>query len=523
MVVLALAIPLGLFFDLDHEHVYSFSGHNYGIGPQYLVHLPGSILKATAFPDFSAIATSTSIKYIVMFTLIGSIESILSALAVDTLDPERKPSNLNRDLFALGVANLVGAFIGALPVISEIVRSKANVDAGAKSPRANFSHAAILLLFVVALPALLSEIPLASLAAILVFVGFRLASPKEFHHVYRLGFDQLAVFIATLVVTLASDLLVGVACGFALELILNAARGATPLRMAKTKVERFDENDVVMVRVRGVAAFPCLVSLQRSLSVLSPEIKTVRVDLSETAFVDHTFLSRLHGMAGEWPTATHRPGRAQTHERAPACRAKKGRVTEAPNCQAPIARAPFFSALGAPWMTQPECSSRSLCSMGHGANVAPPCRDYPVSCFAPDFRASPWLLVEELQPQVEVAAHRPLVARQQVVAQLAAVVPQVVHRVVVQLAVEPQVVAQLAVERQAAVVPRAVLMVLEARTKAAAAPRTPVVKPRVAAEAGVVRASSSFTALIGKTLSTTKTALRRRERVAPCIPRRAPT
>jgi MFS superfamily sulfate permease-like transporter len=239
-----------------------------------------------------------------MFTLIGSIESILSALAVDTLDPEKKPSNLNRDLLGLGVANLIGAFIGALPVISEIVRSKANVDAGAKSPRANFSHAAILLLFVVLLPRLLSEIPLASLAAILVFVGFRLASPKEFQHAYKLGFDQLAVFLTTLVVTLATDLLLGVASGFLLELALNAARGATPVSMAQTKVERFDENGVAMVRVRGVAAFPCLVSLQKNLLELPPTIQTVRVDLSETAFVDHTFLSRLHGMANEWPTAT---------------------------------------------------------------------------------------------------------------------------------------------------------------------------------------------------------------------------
>jgi MFS superfamily sulfate permease-like transporter len=304
MVVLAITIPLGLLFDLDHTHKYSLAGHAYEIGPTYLVHLPGSILKATAFPDFSSIASAISVKYIVMFTLIGTIESILSALAVDTLDPEKRPSNLNKDLFGLGIANLLGAFLGALPVISEIVRSKANVDAGAKSPRANFSHAAFLLLFVVAVPGLLSEIPLASLAAILVFVGFRLASPKEFQHAFKLGPDQLAVFLCTLLVTLAVDLLVGVASGFALELLLNALRGATPRRMAKTQVERVDHDGVALVTVRGVAAFPCLVAVQKLLNELSPEIHTVRVDLENTAFVDHTFLSRLHGMANEWPTAT---------------------------------------------------------------------------------------------------------------------------------------------------------------------------------------------------------------------------
>jgi MFS superfamily sulfate permease-like transporter len=144
------------------------------IGPESLVQLPGSLISAITFPDFSRIWSGASFKYIAMFTLVGSIESTLSVLAVDSMDPEKRPSNLNRDLFALGVGNLVASLLGGLPMISEIVRSKANVDSGAKSPLANVFHGLFLLLFVALAPGLLHHIPLAALAAMLVFTGTRL-------------------------------------------------------------------------------------------------------------------------------------------------------------------------------------------------------------------------------------------------------------------------------------------------------------------------------------------------------------
>src|SRR5205085_988008 len=125
LVVLAVAVPLGMVF---------------GLGPQLLVQLPANLFSAIAAPDFSHITSGVSIKYIIMFTLVGSVESLLSAAAVDAMDPKKRTTNLDKDMLALGIGNTVSAAIGGLPMISEIVRSKANVDAGATSPFANFFH-----------------------------------------------------------------------------------------------------------------------------------------------------------------------------------------------------------------------------------------------------------------------------------------------------------------------------------------------------------------------------------------------
>lgn len=304
MLVLCVAVPLGLAFDLDHAHTYTFAKHTYRVGPQYLVQLPGAILDAVAFPDFSHALTPTSIKYVVMFALVGTIESTLSVIAVDALDPAKRASNLNRDLLVVGIGNLLSAVIGGLPMISEIVRSKANIDAGAESRSANFFHGLFLLGFVSLVPDLLHRIPLAALAAMLVYTGARLASPHEFRHARELGLDQLALFLTTLLVTLATDLLVGVGVGLALKVVLHIARG-TPIRsFFNTDVDIERTNDVLQLRIRPAAIFASLIKVRRALEHMPAEIRKVVIDLREVRLVDHTFLERLHGMAGEWPNTT---------------------------------------------------------------------------------------------------------------------------------------------------------------------------------------------------------------------------
>lgn len=302
--VLALAVPFGLAFDLAHDHVYRFWGETYSLGPKALVTLPGSILDAIVFPDFSQIGSTASLKYIAMFALVGTIESSLTVLAVDSMDPRREPSDLNRDLFALGVGNLVAASIGGLPMISEVVRSKANVDSGARSRWANFFHGALLLVAVSLAPGLLHHIPLAALAAMLVFTGTRLASPRELGHAWKVGPDQLAIFTTTLVMTLATDLLVGVAAGLALKILLHWIRGAAPTTLFTSRIDRVESGSELRLTLRGAAGFPCLLKVQSELALLRPEIERVIVDLSEVRLVDHTFLIRLQSMAGEIDSAT---------------------------------------------------------------------------------------------------------------------------------------------------------------------------------------------------------------------------
>lgn len=303
MVALLLTVPLGMALQFGEPHSYAFSGHTYELGPKFLVQLPGNLLDAITFPDFSVVFTGASIKYIVMFALVGSVESLLSVIAVDAMDPEKHVSDLNKDLLATGIGNLVCAFIGGLPMISEIVRSKANIDAGAKSKWSNFFHGLFLLLFVALLPGLLQQIPLAALAAMLVFTGARLASPKEFHHTWQIGGDQFAVFVTTFLVTLATDLLVGVGVGLVLKVVLHLARGASPVAMFRSPVEVQREGDRLRIVVRGPAVFTNLLPVRKVLSSVDESVKRVEIDVTGATLLDHTFLEKMHLAANEFDQA----------------------------------------------------------------------------------------------------------------------------------------------------------------------------------------------------------------------------
>lgn len=302
MVVVVVAIALGYAFDLGNEHHYHLWDHDFAVGPRALVPLPDHLTSVIVFPDWSVVASGTSIKFIVMFALVGSIESMLSAKAVESLDPEKERTDINRDLLATGVGTMLAGLVGGLPMISEIVRSSANINAGARSKWANFFHGAFLLAFIVVAPWLLHRIPTAALAAMLVYTGIRLASPKEFQHAWKIGPEQLVIFATTTIVTLATDLLVGVVVGILAKIAIHMWNGMSIRHVFRPAVEVTDDGRMTTLRVAHQAVFANYLTIKRRLDEV-PKDREVEVDLARTKLVDHTVLERLYGLEAEWKRA----------------------------------------------------------------------------------------------------------------------------------------------------------------------------------------------------------------------------
>ena len=299
MMVLLVAVPLGMYFDIGTEQIVAFAGQDAALGPHYLVDVPDNMFTALTFPDFSGVLTSTGITYIVMFSLIGSVESLLSAKAVDQIDPWRRKTNMDKDLLAVGLGNTAAAFVGGLPMISEIVRSKANIDNGARTRFANMFHGLFLLAFVALVPALIDRIPLTALAAMLVFTGFRLASPKEFVHMYQIGREQFIVFVSTVIGVLATDLLVGIGIGIMVKAIIHVINGAPVSSLFKPSMKVENEgDDSATIKVDNSAIFSTWIALKNRIA--RPSTKKVIVDLSGTKLVDHTVMANLEALEREF-------------------------------------------------------------------------------------------------------------------------------------------------------------------------------------------------------------------------------
>jgi MFS superfamily sulfate permease-like transporter len=189
-----------------------------GLRGDFLVNIPQAsstkeFLSFFSFPDFSFIANKEIWITGITLALVASLETLLSIEAVDDLDPYQRVTNKERELKAQGIGNMLAGLAGGLPITSVIVRSSANVNAGAKSKLSAVLHGLLLLLCVALIPGLLNMIPKTALAAILIFTGYKLAKPALFKEYYQRGFNQFLPFIITILAILVTDLLVGVLIG----------------------------------------------------------------------------------------------------------------------------------------------------------------------------------------------------------------------------------------------------------------------------------------------------------------------
>jgi MFS superfamily sulfate permease-like transporter len=297
LVVVLVGIMIGQVLDLERTHKYLFfEAKFYEVGPKYLVNLPYNILEAISFPDFSGWQKPEFIKAVITITLIQGLETMLSAKAVNQLDPYKREANLNKDMSAIGAGSMVSGLIGGLPMIAEIVRSSANINNGAKTRWSNFFHGMFMLCFVALLPHLIHKIPLACLSAMLVFTGFRLASPKEFIHTYHIGKAQLLIYVSTIVATLATDLLVGIGVGIIVKILTHLYYGVPVDSIFKAWISaKHEDQDTYHIFVSKALIFFNFLPFKKYLERL-PKDKKIILDFSEAVFIDHTCIEHLHNL-----------------------------------------------------------------------------------------------------------------------------------------------------------------------------------------------------------------------------------
>ena len=282
LVVLLFSIPCELFMHFKETE------------PAYALVKIGSLVDNINFnASFDGISqTGTFIKFVIMFALVGTLESLLTVKAIDLVDPFKRKSDTNKDLIAVGIGNVFAALLGGLPMIAEVARSSSNVNNGAKTRWANFFHGFFILAFLLLAAPLLEMIPNAALAAMLITVGIKLAHPKEFIHTFKIGKEQLAIFLVTIFFTLFEDLLVGIAAGIVLKMIIHLINGTPISSFFKAPTEVSFEGNEYYVRISKAAIFTNFLGIKRKLEEI-PSGFNITIDLGETKLVDHSVMENL--------------------------------------------------------------------------------------------------------------------------------------------------------------------------------------------------------------------------------------
>ncbi|AOR28302.1 sulfate transporter [Formosa sp. Hel1_33_131] len=249
-------------------------------------------------PNFEMVGTLSFWSSVIALTLIASIESLLSIKAVDKLDVRKRRSNVNKDIKALGLATVVSGFLGGLNVVTVIARSSVNVNNGGSNRSSNLFHALFLVVFIVLFSKELTRIPLTALMAILVYTGYKLASPDVVRRIFTIGKEQLIIFFATLFVTLKVGLISGIVAGliatFIIHIVVTKSLSLFIKNILKPNVLMFKEEDgSYFLSIKHFCSFLNFNILKNKLEAI-PEQSDVIVDFSLCGFVDHSVMENIH-------------------------------------------------------------------------------------------------------------------------------------------------------------------------------------------------------------------------------------
>jgi MFS superfamily sulfate permease-like transporter len=265
------------------------------VNPKQLVSLPvvssvSDLGNLFILPDFSAISNPQVWVVAVTIAIVASIESLLCIEASDRLDVQKRVTNTNIELKAQGVGNMVSALLGGLPMTSVVVRSSANINAGAKTKMSAIIHGVLLLLCALSIPFILNKIPLATLAAVLILVGYKLAKPSIIMHFWHKGKYQFLPFIATLAGVVFLDLLKAVALGMVIAVIF-ILRGNIK-RAYYFKREDYHEGDVIYIDLAQEVSFLNKAAIKNTLNSLPSNSKVV-INASDTVYIAHDVLDLI--------------------------------------------------------------------------------------------------------------------------------------------------------------------------------------------------------------------------------------
>jgi MFS superfamily sulfate permease-like transporter len=274
------------------------------LAPSHLVHLPipesaSDFVKQFTLPDFGSFLNPAVWKTGVVIAVVASIETLLCIEATDQMDPHKRYTSGNAELRAQGIGNMLSGLIGGLPITSVIVRSSANINAGAETKRSAIIHGTLLLVCVATIPALLNHIPKAALSAILIFTGYRLCRPSVFRHMWKGGITQFIPFVATVVAVVSLDLLKGVGIGLAISIFFMLRQNLRiPFFYQRSS---YSNGDLIKLTLSQEVSFLNKAAIKQTLKQI-PNGSAVIVDASQTEYIDFDVLDVIRDFA-----ETHAP------------------------------------------------------------------------------------------------------------------------------------------------------------------------------------------------------------------------
>lgn len=286
IVVVALGILMNYFFQNGIL--------NFTLTDKQVVSLPvpesfSGFLNQFTFPDLSALTNIEVYKIAFVIAIVGSLETLLCVEATDKLDPERRITPTNRELKAQGLGNIVSGLVGGLPITQVIVRSSANINFGGKTKMSAIFHGFFLLISAITIASLMNMIPLASLAAILLMVGYKLAKPALFKEMYKLGWEQFIPFTMTVVGILATDLLKGITLGILFGIFYTLRHSYRNSHHLMDIVKNENGNEVHHIVLAQEVSFFNKASIIDTLDLI-PENSKVIIDFSKSKSIAYDVL-----------------------------------------------------------------------------------------------------------------------------------------------------------------------------------------------------------------------------------------